>query len=490
MAGSPSQAVESAQEPTRLDPALVTLGVVVVLGAITTMLDMTMVNVALARLITAFDSSVATIQWVSTGYLLAIAMVIPLTGWSVERFGAKTMWVSALAAFLAGSALCGAAWSAGSLIAFRVLQGVGAGMIVPLSMTILAHAAGPRRRGRVMSMVAVPAQIAPLAGPLLGGLIIDGAGWRWIFYLNVPVCGLALLLAWRVLSSGPRSAAAPLDLLGVALLSPGLAALVYGLYRTGSGGAGTASMVVPLAVGVALLSAFAVHAARARIPAILDLHLFTARPFAAAAALNFVTRMSIFGATLLIPLYYQQVHGQTALHTGLLLAPQSVGTLLALPVVGRLTDRIGARPVVLVGIAITVVSALAYTQVGADTNEWLLASALLFWGVGVAASTVPVMAAAYAGLQPALIPRATSAITTIQTVGACFGAAVLAVVLQDRIADPESPTLAAAFAVTFWWVLALSALALIPALFLPRREVPAVTAGRVRQPVLRPAERR
>ena len=472
MTGSSAQAVESAPGPTRLDPALVTLGVVVVLGAITTMLDMTMVNVALAGLITAFGSSVATIQWVSTGYLLAIAMVIPLNGWSVERFGAKTMWMSALATFLTGSVLCGAAWSAGSLIAFRVLQGVGAGMIVPLSMTILAHAAGPHRRGRVMSMVAIPAQIAPLAGPLLGGLIIDGVGWRWIFYLNVPVCGLALMLARRVLPSGPRAAAAPLDLLGVALLSPGLAALVYGLYRTGGAGdAGTASVLVPLAVGVALLGAFTVHALRTRIPAILDLRLFTGRPFAAAAALNFVTRMSIFGATLLIPLYYQQVHGQTALRTGLLLVPQSVGTLLALPVVGRLTDRIGARPVVLVGIAITVVGAFAYTQVGADTDEWLLASALLFWGAGIAASTVPVMAAAYAGLQPDLIPRATSAITTIQTVGASFGAAVLAVVLQDRFAAPESPTVAAAFAVTFWWVLALSALALVPALFLPRRQV-------------------
>lgn len=206
-----------------------------------------------------------------------------------------------------------------------------------------------------------------------------------------------------------------------------------------------------------------------RTPApLLDLRLFAHRPLAAASALNFVSRLSIFGALILIPLYYQQVRGHSALTAGMLLAPQSLGTMLALPYVGRLTDRIGARPVVLTGIAVTTLGALAYTQVAAHTHDLVLAAALLVWGVGIAAVAVPVSAAAYQGLPSTVIPSATSAITMVQTVGASVGAAVLAVILQDRAARPPG-AMAAAFSDTFWWVLAFTALALIPALLLPMR---------------------
>lgn len=448
----------SAPPSDRLDPALLTLAATVVVGALTAMLDMTMVTVALAGLARDFDASVALIQWVSTAYLLAIAVTVPLTGWAVERFGAKTMWLFALTVFGAGSALCGTAWSAGSLITFRVLQGLGGGMIVPLSMTILAQAAGDKRRGRVMSIAAVPAQLAPIAGPPLGGVLVEGPGWRWIFYVNVPVCALALLLARRGIPRTARPAAArPLDVIGVALLSPALAVLTYGLYRTSGWFLGA---------GAVLLAAFTVHALRTRVTPLLDPRLFTGRPFAAAAALGFLSRMSVFGAMLLMPLYYQQVRGYGALAAGLLLVPQSLGTLLALPLVGKVTDRAGARPVVLAGVAVTVPAAVLCAQVGPDTSEVLLSAALLLWGVGMAAASVPVMAAAYHGMEPTAIPRATSALTAVQTVGASVGAAVLAVILQHRLdSRPAAP--AAAFGDTFWWVAAFAALALLPALLLP-----------------------
>ncbi|MCW3819447.1 DHA2 family efflux MFS transporter permease subunit [Micromonospora sp. DR5-3] len=448
------------------------MAAIVVLGALTAMLDMTMVSVALARLTDDLSTSVATVQWVSTGYLLAIAMVIPLTAWAVERFGTRRMWLTALTVFLAGSALCGTAWSVGSLIAFRLVQGIGGGMIVPLAMMILAQAAGPARRGRVMSMVAVPGQLAPIAGPLLGGLIVDAASWRWIFFVNLPIGLVALLLAWRGI---PRAAQAPsagsLDVLGLALLSPGLAVTIYGLYRAGvQRSVAAPPVLVALAIGLALLGAFVVHALRARATPVLDLRLFTSRAFAAASALNFLSRMSIFGAMILLPLYYQQVRGESALSAGLLLAPQSVGTMLGLLFVGKLTDRIGARPVVLVGLTVAVGGTVAYTQVRPDSDPVLLAVALLVWGIGIAAATVPVMAAAYQGLAPSLIPRATSAITTIQTVGASFGAAVLVVILQRRLtgaADGGAAARAAAYGHTFWWALAFTALAFVPALLLP-----------------------
>jgi Major Facilitator Superfamily len=170
-------------------------------------------------------------------------------------------------------------------------------------------------------------------------------------------------------------------LFGLALLSPALVAIIYGLYRAGTAdGLRDPAVVAPLAVGLALLAAFTGHALRARTTPLLDLRLFAGRPFAVAAALNFLSRMSIFGATILMPLYYQQARGQTALAAGLLLAPQSVGTMLALPVVGRLTDRLGARPVVVTGIVLTALGTLAYTRVGLDTSELLLAAALVHLG--------------------------------------------------------------------------------------------------------------
>jgi EmrB/QacA subfamily drug resistance transporter len=447
----------------RLDRAVIKTSAVVVTGTITAMLDMTMVTVALAGMTRAFQAPIVTVQWVNTAYLLSIAMVIPVTGRLAERFGTRTMWLFALAAFTTGSALCGTAWSVESLIAFRVAQGVGGGMIVPLGIMILAQAAGPERRGRVMAIAAVPTQLAPVAGPLLGGLLVDGPGWRWIFYANVPICLLALLLSRRGIPDSGQREDRRIDLRGLALLSPAVALLVFGLSRTGTSG----HWLLPLTAGAVLLAAFAVHAWRTSGTPLVDPRLFTHRELAAASALNFVSRLSIFGAVLLIPLYHQQVRGHDALTAGLLLAPQSLGTMLALPYAGRLTDRIGARPVVLTGIAATTLGAIGYTQVTAHTNELLLAAALLVWGIGIAAVAVPVAAAAYQGLPPAMIPSATSAITMIQTIGASVGAAVLAAILQSH-----TGALDAAFADTFRWVLGFTALALVPALLLPIRRRP------------------
>jgi EmrB/QacA subfamily drug resistance transporter len=336
-------------------------------------------------------------------------------------------------------------------------------MIVPLSMMILARAAGPDQRGRVMAIVAMPGQVAPILGPLIGGVIVDAASWRWIFYVNVPVCVVALLLARRGIPADAterRRDGRWLDLTGLALLAPGLGLTLYGL--------STSAHRIPLpAAGLVLLVVFAVHVSRPRAVApLLNLRVFAHRTFAAAAALSFLSRLSIFGVMILMPLYYQQVRGYGALNAGLLLAPQSLGTMLALPYVGRLTDRIGARPVVLAGIAVTTLGTLAFTQVGPRTSGVALGVALLIWGTGVAAVAVPVSAAAYEGLAPAEIPGATSAITTVQTVGASVGAAVLAAILAARLAHQGA---AAAFAGTFWWVLGFTALTLVPAVLLPRR---------------------
>src|SRR3954452_13478663 len=223
---------------------------VVVVGVIMSILDTTIVNVALETLSRELDAPLNTIQWVSTGYMLALAVVIPLTGWMSERFGAKQVWMTSVALFGLGSALCGFAWSAESLIFFRILQGFGGGMIMPVGMSLMTQTAGPHRVGRVMSVIGVPILLGPILGPVIGGLIVDSFSWRWIFFVNLPVAALALGLAARLLhADAGRADAGRLDWLGLLLLSPGLGAIVFGLSETETHGGITAPIAwVPIVV--------------------------------------------------------------------------------------------------------------------------------------------------------------------------------------------------------------------------------------------------
>jgi EmrB/QacA subfamily drug resistance transporter len=468
---TPTSPTDPSASSAPLPTDLRRLAIAIMLGAFMVALDMTMVNVALHTLQHEFGASVTTIQWVSTGYLLALAMVIPITGWAVERFGARNSWIAALTFFIGGSVLCGIAWSAGSLIAFRVVQGVGGGMLLPLAQTILAQAAGPQRLGRVMAAVGVPAMLGPVLGPVLGGLIVTYSSWRLMFYINVPVCLAAVVAAYRVAMPQTRNAEkSSLDVLGLALLSPGIAAVIYGLSQTAShGGFADLRVLGPIAAGVVLLTAFAARSLRHAQP-LIDLRLFASRTFSVPSALVLLFSMAMLGTQLVLPLYFQQARHLSALDAGLLLAPGGLGMAAALIVSGRLSDRTGARPIVLTGLLLSAISTLVYTQLGPHTSLAALSAVLVINGAGIGSALVPSLAAPYRGLRPQQIPRATSAIRILQQLGGSFGVAVLAVVLQRQLVDqsPHGGSLAAAYGNTFWWALGFIALAAIPALLLPR----------------------
>src|ERR1700716_1685672 len=194
---------------------------VVLIGSVMSILDTTIVNVALATLGRDLHSTIADIQWVVTGYMLSLAAVIPVTGWAARRFGAKPVYLTSLVLFVAGSALCGLATSSTELILFRVLQGIGGGMILPIGQLMMAEAAGPQRMGRVMSIVAVPAMLAPILGPTIGGVILDNTTWQWIFYVNLPIGIIAVIAATRILPNVKSQATDPLDFRGLALMATG-----------------------------------------------------------------------------------------------------------------------------------------------------------------------------------------------------------------------------------------------------------------------------
>jgi EmrB/QacA subfamily drug resistance transporter len=482
-----------------LSREILVLAGVVILGTIMTVLDLTVVNVAIPILARDLGVPIPAIQWVMTGYMLAFATVIPLTGWAAERFGARRAWVFALLVFLAGSVLAGAAWSLGSLIAFRVLQGLGAGMILPIGQTILAQAAGPQRMGRVMSVIGVPMLLAPVFGPLLGGAIIGATSWRWIFFINLPVGLAAVVAAVRVLPAGSGAAAGAgarrasgargwlgLDVRGLLLLSPGIAVFLYGMSEAGGhGGFGSPRTIVAVLAGLALIGLFFWHAAGRGGSALIDVSLLRQRGFGAAAAVNLLLMVALFGSLILIPLYYQQVRHEGTVAIGLLLAPQGLGAALALPLAGRLTDKFGARGVASAGMVLAVLGMLAYAKVGPETSYLYLSAALLVIGAGVGATVVPSMAAAFQALSRAETPRATSAINVIQRLGGAIGTALFAIVLSRQTGVGSgvdgaggAGALAGAFGTTFWVAAGLIAVAVVPALLLPRPRRAAEAAAR------------
>ena len=477
-----------------LDAQLKRLALVVVLGSIMSILDTTIVNVAIPTFARDFKAPLSTVQWVSTGYLLALAMTIPLTGWAVERFGAKRMWIASLVLFLLGSALSGAAWSIQSLIVFRILQGIGGGMIMPIGQSIMATAAGPQRMGRVMSLLGVPMLLGPVLGPVIGGLIIDSVSWRWIFYVNIPIGIVAIALAVRFLPGHEKTDRRfKLDVLGLALLSPGLGLFVYGLSKAGQGSA--SSVLVPAGIGLFLVVAFVLHALRTRGTPLIEVRLFADRQFSAASVTTFAFGAALFGGMFLLPIYYQVVRGQSALSAGLLMAPQGIGAALVMPLAGKFTDRYGAGRVVPVGLLVAAVGTVVYTQLGAHTSFAVLAVSLFVRGIGFGFVMMPAISAAYQTLVPSQVPRASTAINIVQRIGGSIGTAMVAVILEHQIsvqvhglagglsaADSAPPSvvakvaqpLATAFGNTFWWVLGLTLLALVPALLLSRQP-----AGRV-----------
>jgi EmrB/QacA subfamily drug resistance transporter len=452
------------------DRRLNLLSVVLLLGAIASILDTTIVNVALDHLHTVFHASVADTQWVSTGYLLALAGVIPLTGWASERFGAKRVWMTAVAVFLIGSILCGFAWNLPSLIGFRVLQGLGGGMILPITISILTQAAGPARMSKAMAAIALPGQLGPILGPVIGGAIVDSINWNWLFFVNVPICAAALILAPRLLLSTLQDRTKRLDVRGFALLTPGLVGIAYGISQAvGADGFGALRAWLPLAAGALLVAGFVLYSLRTKITPLLDVRLFANRSFGLAGAITFVGGFSMFAVTFLLPLFYQVVRGDSALVTGLLLIPQGVGTVAFILLQGKLRAMFSARTLIIAGLVITTLASIPFLFAAPSGGDVILLAAQFLRGFGSGMSLIPMSVIAFGSLARADVPRGSSAFSVVQRVGAPFGVTVIAVLLESIGAHASSASdVAGAFDATFGWVLVFSAIPLVLAFLLPR----------------------
>jgi EmrB/QacA subfamily drug resistance transporter len=449
-----------------IDRDVLRTAIALIVGALAVIFDTTITSIALPTLVRELHSSVSQIQWVSTGYLLSLGVVIPLVAWAQARVGGKRLWMIALTVFMVGSILCSLAWNAQSLIAFRVVQGIGGGLMLPLLSTLVMQAARGRDLGRTMAMISLPAVLGPILGPVLGGVILHELDWRWLFWVNVPLCVVGVVLAQGLLPADPPAGRVRLDVAGLALIAPGTVGLLYGLSNVGhSGGFGRADVLVPLIAGVLLLAVFTWRAARVGGGALVDVRLLRYRPVASSSAMLFLSGASLYGAMLLLPLYFQQSRGASVLTAGLLLVPQGVGALLSRGLTGRLMDSLGARVLVAAGFVLVGLATVPFALAGPRTGEGWLLAALLVRGFGLSVVTVPVMAVAFIGLERSAVPHASILTRIAQQVGGSFGTAVLAVILAATHSFDQA----------FWWAVGFAAGAVALSLWLPGRPAPVVS---------------
>ena len=468
---------------------------IIALGSIASILSSTVVTVAVPTLQRAFHASLTDVQWVATAYLLGLSAVIPISGWVSDRIGTKRTYMATLGLFVVASLLCGFATSTGTEIAFRVVQGVAGGMLMPVGMTMLMRITPARERGRVMGVIGIPMMVAPALGPTLAGWVLQRFEWPAIFWINIPFCLLALgFAALRLRDSEPQDAG-PLDVVGLLLCTPGVTVFIYGVTRAAGSGWGSAGALVPMLAGVLLSAAFVAWELRQRQP-LLELRVFRDAAFSASAVVSILVATGMFGAMFVVPVFMQQVQGYSALEAGWVLAAQAIGSVVALPISGYLTDRFGARVVVLAGVCATIVVTLGLAGVQPDTDKTTWALLLAGRGLAIGFTMMPAFSAAYVTIPPALISRATALSNTLQRMASSLGVALVATVAADRVAAhlPHARASAAvlrhATALGFDNALLVTSgltMLALPATMLLRRPLP---AGATEHPPITAAHRR
>jgi MFS transporter, DHA2 family, multidrug resistance protein len=458
-----------AVEPAaRLDAQLLAIALVSLLPGFMVNFDFTVVYVAQATFIAVFGASPVMAAWTATGYALALAAAVAPSGWAINRFGARRLVAGSVLLFALGSVLCSMASSIMLLIAARVVQGIGAGLLMPARFTVLVRAAGPARLGRVMALLSIPMLMGPILGTVLGGWLIERFGWQWIFWINVPLGVLAAVLAALILPDSTSGDDEPFDLIGVLLLCPGIAALLYGLAELPEYGTVTTPQVfAPAMAGTAMLVAFVRHALHRTEKPMIDLGLLRQRVVAAANTARSLFAMSFLGAGLIFPLYFQQVLGTSPMEAGTLFVPQAIGAAVCSPVVGRITDRRGPRGVVLVGTVVSAVAmgvfiwAISQPQVCVA----VLIAALAVTGVGASCSMIPLSSTAVHRLNDRDAAHGSTLFHVNHEVSAAIGIAGCSALL----AGLSELGVVYAYTVVLAISAGISALSLLPAAFLPKK---------------------
>ena len=459
------------------------VGIVYVTALFMDLLDMTITNVAIPTLATEFNASTTTIEWVITGYLLSLALFIPASGWLGDRFGTKRVFVSALGIFVLGSVLAGLAWNIESLIAFRVVQGIGGGMLTPVGMAIMFRAFPPTERAAASAILAIPITVAPALGPLLGGYLVEYQDWRWIFLINLPIGAVALAAAVFLLREDKQEAAGKLDLPGFVLSGAGIVTFVYALAEAGLHGFGDTRVLLFGGTGIVLLTAFVIHELRTSEP-LIDVRLLGDRLFGAANVVQLAGNAGLMGTFFLLPIFLQTQKGISPFDVGLITFPMAVGVALMAQPAAKLYSRVGPRKMMLFGFAGNMLMTLHLVFVDYETSNWLIAANMFIRGMSFGFLIVPIQAATFATIRPEAMGQASSIFNVGRQVAASLGVAILATALTSRLdvhgaALGDAATAAgalAAFQDTFLFATALSLLGVLACFLIDDEKAAAATS--------------
>jgi len=405
--------------------------IVVIVGSFMVMLDSTVVNIALPRIITVFQAPVDSAQFVLTGYMIALAIIMPATGYLTDTYGTKRIYLISMFLFTVGSALCGMAWNVESLVLFRVFQGLGGGMMMPLGMTIIFKVVPVEKRGLFSGVFGLPMLLAPVIGPTVGGYIVEYIDWRVIFTLNLPIGALGLFLGGLLLRETELIPDLHPDWQGFVLSGLGFGALFYGLEKTSDWGWDDVRSVALLGGGVVVLLIWVIVELTEEHP-LVDLRVLQDATYALATSINFVVTVGLFGSILLLPLFLQNFRGLGAMQTGLLMFPQALASGLMMPVSGRLFDKLGPRPLIVPGLVLLAYGTWQLSYLDITTPDATIRDILIMRGLAMGLIMMPAMTVAMNRLPPHLIARGSSLTNVLRQLFGALGTALFVTLLQNR----------------------------------------------------------
>jgi EmrB/QacA subfamily drug resistance transporter len=413
---------------------------VIALGLLMAILDNTIVSVVLPQIARAFHTDFQTITWVGTGYFLANAAVIPIVGYLSDRIGTKTIFLIALALFTLGSGLCAFAPNEQFLIAFRVLQGIGGGAMLPVAFAIIFRLFGPTERASAIAILMVPLLLGPAFGPTLGGYLATNFNWNAIFTINLPIGVVAFILALIVLRGNAaeheangqeQGVAKGFDILGLVLSMTAFTTLVYGINQAGPRGWNDTTVISFLIAGGVLLIAFLIVELRVKDP-VMDVRLFRSYTFTMANILQWATVAVLFGSLFILPFFFESVQGLSALTTGEILISQGLAMAVGLAIGGRLYNRVGPRILAVIGLAIAAISMIGFTRLDIGTTGANLQVWLILRGLGLGLVAQPLQTLAVSVVSNRQMAKASSLINSTKVVFGAVGVAVLTTFLTQR----------------------------------------------------------
>ncbi|WP_100489070.1 MDR family MFS transporter [Sporolactobacillus pectinivorans] len=461
----------------------------IIVGMFMVILDGTAMNVALPGLVTDFHSKISVVQWAVTGYALAQAAVIPLAGWLSDRFGAKRVFLFSVMMFTIGSGLCALAAGIDQLIFFRIIQGLGGGMVAPIAMAFTYRLSPPEKVGAVMGMIGIPMLLAPALGPVLSGWLVDYASWHWIFLINLPIGVIAILVGIRTLPNLARQSVPALDFLGILLAPIAFASITYGVSEGGTSWTSFKTLA-GLIVGAAALILFVINELRQKKQPLLELRVFRSGDFTRGIIVQWITQIALFGTMFLIPLFLQQGKGFSAFHSGLTTLPQAIAAGIFMPVGGRLYDRFGARPVVATGLVFVTSSAFLLSGISAQDGAEKLILPLALLGAGMGLSMMPLNTHIIQSAPRNIVSRVTSLTNSAQQVMMSFAVAGLSTILSDRLKEHMQngskplQALSSSFGDTFFVLMGIAIIGMILSLLLKRPKKVKETDEKTKVPVM------